>query len=1552
MAKRKSKKRAKGYLLPKYQTGERVLKPWEYIDKQGKLNTDVSKLPVDPEADKKYKEQLDFMRNWIPKRGTQMQNALHSYIKREDEKHPVDAFLHKYINIPLFGAPYSYGLSKEWGTTNKELEENILETAVNNVNTINFTDGSKINPKSYVPFAYGTYSPRSHSINFSSYPTDATKIHEIGHGTRLGSYRVFKDLIRDTIKEDKLYKDKRDSYYHSPEEIYSRIWEIRKGLNLNPTETITKELLNRKLEEKKSNYRINDYLDLFEYLEPETIIELLNSLVYEDTSLDIDKAQNGYKFPSEYLAKQAFVESTWDPKSLNQSSQAAGLTQFRPITIEDIRQRGFIDDSFDIYNPEDAIKAQIAYMNWLGQRPYIDKPNQTEDVRSAKTLLAYNRGPERAKKVLTDLKNRGIDIYSNLDWVDEIPDADEEGRNYIKMILQGQNTEGRPKVQENYQKALVDPKYQYIRDIYAEQTKPRSYTRPYKEGQSLYLNLKNKFQNGGEIDKYQDKGEVSQWRKNLATLNTGAGFDTPLLEIIKTILVPNEESGIPHPESNGFRKYLGVDQVGETMRFEPSPYKKDAFELKGYYEDFPEDLSMYSDEEIEAMGNFNMIESPIKPYSDYVFGRHSTKKVPTEDGGFYIEYTDRWDLDPEQFVKTPKNKEDRYPEYEDNLKNKILDYLGDKAEKLIFNPFDVYGRIYYNKEGKKIGDRPSTFQNGGEVLSEQSVQQELPYQEVISYPIERTPFQDPRVPRSADRSYYKNLYNTDVPKTLAKQYELWANTYKSPIGLKIDSYKDIYDTQAFFKSGRWRKGFKNIEEFRKPSHPMLGTINPETNTFIPDPKNINSNEDIASYILKENIPVKFREVERIPINPDGFAPGSATENADKVIIPSNSITTKDMQEPILANGEVLMPGEEVQFDTPYVVEEKLTKAQDGLTVDNTKTSMPIDPRFLELVTQEAVAKEEFQKLPKEVQEKIMLQQQINDPEFRSKNQGELYKGLTDKEKISNFMSDLGTEFAYGPRTLFTLEGPTFEEKQRNRSIRKDDLGEVWENRGLSILDGLTWFMGGELFGAGLGKAGELSVPYIIGAEESAKKLISPIKGAIDNYRTGISWAKDYPNWRKAYQSFKTDMHPQISLVRQSKKDLRNKLIDEGKIKPTFKEEVERKVASTVDDLRTKGIIPLGEKEAAKIAKAQNKAFNEGVDITNAWFYPQELGSQINPLTGNLDLISPGKLRPHIKTKIMGILDDAVKPTKELQELGFTTSGPVTNAFKIAMSGKNPYTLNQTAFNFNRSSSPLFKTHNLPMQEGLKNIYDQYVSGALSSEEAKYLLSNFGTLGGVNFHGGPSVTYLNRGNYLKDPLKVFNVAAHETGHTTQKLGIESLEDALGIALKEGEKPTSFYWRDAIAHAPEGYSYSIPNPISKIGKIAEEIMVPPNMSAENYVWHASPLEVHSELMAHRADIINKLKKRGNLSTEDAVQWLQEHEWDKNLTLPLGKNKKTGKWEYLPTSKQEMITPQNEYISKLRRRGFFKKGVTDKQILEFLKLFPAFTGAAAIGSAGIKD
>ena len=298
------------------------------------------------------------------------------------------------------------------------------------------------------------------------------------------------------------------------------------------------------------------------------------------------------------------------------------------------------------------------------------------------------------------------------------------------------------------------------------------------------------------------------------------------------------------------------------------------------------------------------------------------------------------------------------------LKQFALDQVNDRPAPIDVEEPGIWDNMVETFNTAKTGIKDFAefvgFQNGGEVESYQNgtevvipnseneevvvpMQQELPHQEIVSFPTEREPYSDPKIPMWSNKDYYKNIYNTNVKESLAKQYSIWKSIFKSPDGINIEGYKNIYDIQEFFNSGEWRKGFKNVEKYRKPSHPMLGEIDPETLTFIPSERNVNTNEEIADYILQENIPVNFKKVERIPINPDGFAPGSATEFADKVVIPSGNITMKDMQEPILANGEMLMPGDEAQFDTDYVVEEKLPKAQDGLKVEGNWNDPVLDP---------------------------------------------------------------------------------------------------------------------------------------------------------------------------------------------------------------------------------------------------------------------------------------------------------------------------------------------------------------------------------------------------------------------------------------------------------------------------------------------------------------------------------------------------------------------------------------------------------------------------------
>lgn len=186
-------------------------------------------------------------------------------------------------------------------------------------------------------------------------------------------------------------------------------------------------------------------------------------------------------------------------------------------------------------------------------------------------------------------------------------------------------------------------------------------------------------------------------------------------------------AGTPQ-EQDALRMYLGLPQRGNTFR--PSKYKEGSFELTKYSDKFPEemppddyldkwgppiDLQNVLYEDIQTSGKLSEEEkkevleiakqreeiessdlnyqnndvwrslvkrekqlsgkvnpSGIKPYGDYVMGKHTVRKGEDEDGEF-LEYIDKWDLD-----KIPG-----------------LDKIN--------RPFSIYGRIYYKDygDGKK-----------------------------------------------------------------------------------------------------------------------------------------------------------------------------------------------------------------------------------------------------------------------------------------------------------------------------------------------------------------------------------------------------------------------------------------------------------------------------------------------------------------------------------------------------------------------------------------------------------------------------------------------------------------------------------------------------------------------------------------------------------------------------------------------------------------------------------------------------------------------------------
>ena len=95
------------------------------------------------------------------------------------------------------------------------------------------------------------------------------------------------------------------------------------------------------------------------------------------------KYASTYNFDWFFLKAQVKQESLFNPKAKS-SVNAKGLAQFMPATWGEWGHGG------DIYNPEDSIRAQAGYMNWLRSKVQ-NKLFAKEDWRNW-TLASYNWG--------------------------------------------------------------------------------------------------------------------------------------------------------------------------------------------------------------------------------------------------------------------------------------------------------------------------------------------------------------------------------------------------------------------------------------------------------------------------------------------------------------------------------------------------------------------------------------------------------------------------------------------------------------------------------------------------------------------------------------------------------------------------------------------------------------------------------------------------------------------------------------------------------------------------------------------------------------------------------------------------------------------------------------------------------------------------------------------------------------------------------------------------------------------------------------------------------
>ena len=179
----------------------------------------------------------------------------------------------------------------------------------------------------------------------------------------------------------------------------------------------------------------------------------------EEAAPAVEAAPSDYKkgLTNELLQRQAYKESTFNPAAVSPAGYK-GLTQIGEGVLEDYSNKKG-GKKLDPFNPEDAVELQKFAMNDLYNASFINKPDQSDSVRIAKTLAAYNWGRGNLSNYLNEQKSKGVDIYDSYDWLNNLP---KETSDYVNKILLQED----PSFNKNYKKASTNPKYEEVTSLY------------------------------------------------------------------------------------------------------------------------------------------------------------------------------------------------------------------------------------------------------------------------------------------------------------------------------------------------------------------------------------------------------------------------------------------------------------------------------------------------------------------------------------------------------------------------------------------------------------------------------------------------------------------------------------------------------------------------------------------------------------------------------------------------------------------------------------------------------------------------------------------------------------------------------------------------------------------------------------------------------------------------------------------------------------------------------------------------------------------------------
>jgi hypothetical protein len=179
----------------------------------------------------------------------------------------------------------------------------------------------------------------------------------------------------------------------------------------------------------------------------------------EENTNTVEAAPANYKkgLTNELLQRQAYKESTFNPAAVSPAGYK-GLTQIGEGVLQDYSNKKG-GKKLDPFNPKDAVELQKFAMGDLYNASFINKPEQSDSVRIAKTLAAYNWGRGNLANYLNEQKDKGVDIYGSYDWLNDLP---KETSDYVNKILLQED----PSFNKNYKKASTNPKYEEVTSLY------------------------------------------------------------------------------------------------------------------------------------------------------------------------------------------------------------------------------------------------------------------------------------------------------------------------------------------------------------------------------------------------------------------------------------------------------------------------------------------------------------------------------------------------------------------------------------------------------------------------------------------------------------------------------------------------------------------------------------------------------------------------------------------------------------------------------------------------------------------------------------------------------------------------------------------------------------------------------------------------------------------------------------------------------------------------------------------------------------------------------